>query len=250
MGLFLKSCIYLFWTVLDLHCHLQAFSSCKWGLLSGCSAWASHCRGFSCCRAWVLGLPDFSSCSIWALECRLRSCGAWASLSPYTWNLSRPGIESVSPALACGFLTSGQPAKSPDRTLGFRRPSDEVWLLTQPPTGYKILVALLCASGLPWVNWGSWWNLLSNIAWGQLRWAGNVLSRELHSSPWLRKQGDYRPIPVGQRNEYPMRLTAYGPTGRDRLPREGCLLRDQPSPSMKSQGEDGRADRDQGCNLH
>ena len=31
------------------------FSSCgKWGLLFSCSAQASHCSGFSCCRAWAL----------------------------------------------------------------------------------------------------------------------------------------------------------------------------------------------------
>ena len=35
------------------------------GLLSGCGAWASHCRGFSCYRAR-------------ALEHRLNSWGAWA----------------------------------------------------------------------------------------------------------------------------------------------------------------------------
>ena len=33
-----------------------AFSSSgEWGLLSSCGALASHCGGFSCCRAWTLG---------------------------------------------------------------------------------------------------------------------------------------------------------------------------------------------------
>ena len=33
------------------------FSSCsEQGLLSGCGAQVSHCGGFSCCRAWALGL--------------------------------------------------------------------------------------------------------------------------------------------------------------------------------------------------
>ena len=42
-----------------------------WILLSGmwafssCSAQASHCRGFSCCRAWFLG-TGLSSCCVWA----------------------------------------------------------------------------------------------------------------------------------------------------------------------------------------
>ena len=26
------------------------------GLPSSCGVWASHCVGFSCCRAWVLGV--------------------------------------------------------------------------------------------------------------------------------------------------------------------------------------------------
>ena len=26
------------------------------GLLSSCSSWVSHCGGFSCCKAWALGL--------------------------------------------------------------------------------------------------------------------------------------------------------------------------------------------------
>ena len=38
-----------------LHCCTQAFSSCiEWVLLSGCSVWAFHCSGFSCCEARVL----------------------------------------------------------------------------------------------------------------------------------------------------------------------------------------------------
>ena len=46
---------------------LGIFSSCgKWGLLSSCSAWASHCGGFSCCGAQALGCKDFSSHGAWA----------------------------------------------------------------------------------------------------------------------------------------------------------------------------------------
>ena len=50
-----------------------------------CSAWASHCGGFSCCRAQALGTQasvvvacGISSCGLWGLERRLSSCGAWA----------------------------------------------------------------------------------------------------------------------------------------------------------------------------
>ena len=43
---------------------------------------------------------------------RLSSCGAWASLTQDMWDLPRPGIEPVSPALAGGLLTTGPPEKS------------------------------------------------------------------------------------------------------------------------------------------
>ena len=55
------------------------FSSCrKWGLVSGGGALASHCSGFSCCRAHVLGHVDFSSCGSPALEHGFNSCSTWA----------------------------------------------------------------------------------------------------------------------------------------------------------------------------
>jgi hypothetical protein len=40
---------------------------------------ASHCDGFSCCRAWVLGHIAYNSFGPWVLEHRLNSCGAWGS---------------------------------------------------------------------------------------------------------------------------------------------------------------------------
>ena len=50
-----------------------------------CGAGASHCHGFSCCRAWGPGARasidvacGLSSCGSQALERRLSSCGAWA----------------------------------------------------------------------------------------------------------------------------------------------------------------------------
>ena len=47
-----------------LCCSAWAFSSFgKWELLPSCSAPASHCSGFSCCGAQVLG---FSTCGAWA----------------------------------------------------------------------------------------------------------------------------------------------------------------------------------------
>ena len=83
-----------------------------------CSAWAFHCGGFSCCRAQSLGTQasvvvahGLSSCGLWAPESRLRSCGARAQLLHSMWDLSRRGLESVSPALAGGFLTTAPPGK-------------------------------------------------------------------------------------------------------------------------------------------
>jgi len=43
-----------------------------------CSVWASHCGGFSCCGAQVLGLARFSSRGSQAPERRLSSCGTQA----------------------------------------------------------------------------------------------------------------------------------------------------------------------------
>ena len=53
-----------------------------------------------------------SSCGSQALECRLSSCGARAYLLRGMWDLPRPGLEPVSPALAGGFLTTAPPGRS------------------------------------------------------------------------------------------------------------------------------------------
>ena len=81
---------------------LWLFCSCdEQGLLVGCGAQASHCSGFSCCGAWAPGLMGFSSCGT----------RAWLLLG--MWNLPRPGMEPVSPALADGFFTTEPPGKPP-----------------------------------------------------------------------------------------------------------------------------------------
>ena len=84
-----------------------------------CSAWASHCSGFSCCGAQALGARTsvvvargLSSCGSWALEHRLSSCGARAQLLRGMWDLPGPGLEPMSPALAGRFLTTAPPGKS------------------------------------------------------------------------------------------------------------------------------------------
>ena len=84
-----------------------------------CGARASHCSGFSFCGAWALGTQasvvvarGLSSCGSWALQHWLSSCGTWAYLLNSMWDLPRPGVEPVSPALAGGFLTTVPPGKS------------------------------------------------------------------------------------------------------------------------------------------
>ena len=74
------------------------------------------CAGFS--LRWLLLLRStgsrcagFSSCGTRALESRLSSCGAQVQLFHGMWDLPRPGLEPVSPALAGGFLTTAPPGK-------------------------------------------------------------------------------------------------------------------------------------------
>ena len=45
---------------------------------------------------------------------RLSSCGSRAQLLRGTWDLPRPGLEPVSPALAGRFVTTASPGKSPE----------------------------------------------------------------------------------------------------------------------------------------
>ena len=68
-----------------LHWHVDSLplshqGSSEQGLLSSCGARASHCCGFSCCRAWAVGHVGFRSCSSWALEHKLSSCSSVAPL--------------------------------------------------------------------------------------------------------------------------------------------------------------------------
>ena len=76
-----------------------------------CSARASHCGGVSCCRAPALGAWAFvvAACGV---ERRLSSCGSWAPLLLGLWDLPRPGIKPVSPALVGELLFTLPPGKS------------------------------------------------------------------------------------------------------------------------------------------
>ena len=67
-------------------------------------AWASHYCGLSCCgaQAYLLSLLR-----------RLSNCGSRAELLRGMWDLPRPGLEPVSPALAGRISTTAPPGKPP-----------------------------------------------------------------------------------------------------------------------------------------
>ena len=76
------------------------------GVRGGSSCWArgSHCSGLGT-QASVVVAYGLSNGSSWALEYRFHSCGTWALLLHGMWNLPRPGIETMSSALAGRFST-------------------------------------------------------------------------------------------------------------------------------------------------
>ena len=85
------------------------------------------CTGFSLQRLLLSRSTGsrrvgFSSCGSRAIERRLSSCGARAQLLHSMWDLPRPGIEPVSPALAGGFLTTEPLGKSVKDLLNFKYP--------------------------------------------------------------------------------------------------------------------------------
>ena len=78
------------------------------------------CVGFSCCRAQALGTwPSIVAAPraqlLWCggpRVCRLQRLWHRAQIAQGMWNLPRPGVEPVSPALAGGFPSTGPPGKS------------------------------------------------------------------------------------------------------------------------------------------
>ena len=82
-------CMYLKFIYFGLHWVFVSARAFLWlrraGATLGCSVRASHCSGFSCCRARAVGVwasvavaHGLSSCSSQALERRLSSCGTRA----------------------------------------------------------------------------------------------------------------------------------------------------------------------------
>ena len=142
----------LFLITLCLGCCTWALSSCsKWELLSGYSAQASHWGGLSCCGAWALDHRLFSS-SHSQPHNWLNSCVSQALLLCGKWNLPRPGIELLSPALQGGFLTIGPPGKP-----SFSYSCQGVCLKTIIPDILERNYYPVCSQKL-WVNPNSsWW---------------------------------------------------------------------------------------------
>ena len=85
--------------VLGLWFCVRAFSSCgKWGATLHRGSRASHYRGLSCAEHRLQMR-------------RLSSRGSRAQLLRGMWDLPKPGLEPVSPALAGRFSTTAPPGK-------------------------------------------------------------------------------------------------------------------------------------------
>ena len=93
-------------TVLALPCFVQALSGWVSGGSSLLGAQVSHWGGFSC-GAQTIGVRASE-----VTACGLNSSGTWTLLLQGMWDLPRPGIELVSPALAGRLLAPVAPGKS------------------------------------------------------------------------------------------------------------------------------------------
>ena len=104
-------CLSFFLTVLALHCCLGfspvvASGHCSLAAVHGLLIVASHVAEHG-----LQGNTGFSSCGSQTPEHSLSTCGARAQLLHDMWDLPRSETKPVSPALADGFFTSGQPRK-------------------------------------------------------------------------------------------------------------------------------------------
>ena len=89
---------FFFLATLGLHCCSEAFSGCnEQELLCSCGAKAFHCSDFSCCG---------SRLTAW------RSCGTRAQIPCGMWNLPRPGIKPLFPAMIDRLLSTGPPVQN------------------------------------------------------------------------------------------------------------------------------------------
>ena len=103
--------------VVGVHCCTWTFSSCgEHGLFS---SWVHKLLVVVASLVEELWLSDLRSCGSCVLEHGLSSCGPQVKLPCDRWDLPRPVIEPLFPALAGRFLTTGLPGKS--STGGFKR---------------------------------------------------------------------------------------------------------------------------------
>ena len=172
-------------------------SSLLHAVFSSCSKRGSslQCAGFS--LRWLLLLwstsvrhTGFSSYGRWALERRLSSCGTSTWVLCSMWDPLRPGIEPVSPTLAGGFSSTGQPGKS--LAFIFNCIKNYLsWLLGFGPslkfcnTGK----CLICLALVPALSCTSRLGLVLGLEGGTQSWAGVLqptFMRPLPVALWLR----------------------------------------------------------------
>ena len=95
--LFLKNTLFIDWlAVLGLHCCARV-------------SLVAVSRGYSLVVVW--GLTVVASLVVEHRHEGFCSCSTWAQLLCSMWDLPKPGIEPVSPALQGRFLTTGLPGK-------------------------------------------------------------------------------------------------------------------------------------------
>ena len=100
--IYLKLFIHLFLALVGLCSCVQAFSSCsEQGLLSSCGAQVSHCGGFSCFGARLLGSGAFRSCSTRAYQ---------------LWARGLQSVESTVVAHGLSCATHMETSQTTDRT--------------------------------------------------------------------------------------------------------------------------------------
>ena len=110
---FFKRIIYLFLAVLGLRFCARAFSTCgKWGPLF------IAVRGPLTIAASLVAEHRLQTR-------RLSSCGPRAQLLRGMWDLPRPGLEPVSPALAGRLSTTAPPGKPP--IIFFKKENNKCW---------------------------------------------------------------------------------------------------------------------------
>ena len=123
-GDFFFSFLFIYFWLCCVFTEVWASSSCREQGLLCCSTQASHCSGFSCCKAQALGGGSFSqvqhlgfsSCGTWAQQLQFRDpCvqpqQLWhTGLAAPSHGDPGPGIQPASPALAGRFFTTQPPA--------------------------------------------------------------------------------------------------------------------------------------------